>query len=186
LTCGLITVFSVPIIWRTVDADVSSARFLDEDDKLKVIERLRANNTGTGSNEYKWRQAVEMLMDPKSHLFFALTFMINVGAAVTNAFGPTLIANFGFDSYTTTLLNIPFGVLQMVVILASSYAAQRSGYKSAALVAFMLPVLAGTIILYVEASASTFRQAPALVRYYLLAFIFAGNPLLVSMTIVCG
>lgn len=103
LTCGLITVFSVPFVYLIVDSDVTTARFLNEEERPKAVERLRANNTGTGTNQFKWRQVIEMFLDPKSHLFFAMTLLLNVGAAVTNAFGPTLIANFGFDSFVRSL-----------------------------------------------------------------------------------
>jgi predicted MFS family arabinose efflux permease len=180
LVVGLITVLSVPLIWFTVDSDVAHARFLDDHEKSQAIERLRANQTGTGSNEFKWGQALEMFMDTKSYLFMAMALLLNIGAAVTNAFGPTLIANFGFDAYTSTLLNMPFGALQFICIILASYLAQKFKLKSAILVAFMIPVVVGLALLYVEAAGKTFHQGPALAGYYLLAFLYGGNPLIVS------
>lgn len=44
----------------------------------------------------------------------------------------------------------------------------------------MLIVVAGCAMLYVEAAASTFNRSVALGGYYLLAFLFGGNPLIVS------
>lgn len=64
-----------------------------------AIERLRANQTGTGSREWKWDQALEVFLDPKSYIWLAIVMFPNIGAAVTNVFGPTLIRNFGFDVY---------------------------------------------------------------------------------------
>lgn len=64
-----------------------------------AVERLRANQTGTGSHEWKWNQALEVFMDPKSYLWFGIAMLPNLGASVTNVFGPTLIANFGFDKF---------------------------------------------------------------------------------------
>lgn len=87
---------SAPIVYLVVDSDVASARFFSDREKAMAIERLRANQTGTGSNEFKWPQVREMLYDIKSWLFLAMTLLLNVGAAVTNAFGPTLIKTFGF------------------------------------------------------------------------------------------
>ena len=80
----------------------------------------------------------------------------------------------------TALLNMPFGALQIMVILTASYAAQRFSIKSAFLAAFMIPVVAGAGLLYGEANSSDFKTGPALAGYYLLAFLFAGNPLIVS------
>jgi hypothetical protein len=49
--------------------------------------------------------------------------------------------------------------------------------KSAVLAVFMLPVVTGLAMLY---TLGRNQQAPLLVAYYLLAFLFGGNPLIVS------
>jgi MFS family permease len=177
---GIMTCLTAPFVYWLVDSDVASARFFDEREKAMAIERLRANQTGTGSNEFKWAHVWEMFYDVKSYLFLAMTLLLNIGAAVTNAFGPTLIANFGFDKYVTALLNMPFGALQFICILVASYAAAKWKFKAPVLAAFMVPVVAGLAMLYAEGISSTFRQPVALTGYYLLAFLFGGNPLIVS------
>lgn len=180
LIVGIVTVLSAPLVWFVIDSDIPSARFLDEREKAQAVERLRANNTGTGSHEFKWRQVAEMAYDPKSWLWLFMSLLLNIGASVTNAFGPTLIKGFGFDAGITTLLNMPFGVLQFLCIIAASYAAQVWRIKSAVLAIFVVPVIAGLVLLYVEATSSSFSQGPALAGYYLLAFLFGGNPLIVT------
>jgi hypothetical protein len=62
----------------------------------------------------------------------------------------------------------------------TSYAAAKWKYKGPILVASMVPVVVGLAILYVEGTSSHFRQPVALAGYYLLAFLFGGNPLIVS------
>lgn len=81
---------------------------------------------------------------------------------------------------TTTLLAMPFGVIQLIVILCSSYAAQRYRAKGIALTICMLPALAGLVMIFVEANSTSFTPSVALGGYYLMAFIFGGNPLIVS------
>ncbi|ORY23616.1 major facilitator superfamily domain-containing protein [Naematelia encephala] len=180
IVVGVITCASAPFVWWFLDSDVASARFLDGHEKAMGIERLRANQTGTGSNEFKWTQVWEMAYDPKSYLWLVMALLLNIGASVTNAFGPTLIANFGFDKYVTALLNMPFGFLQFVCILVASYAVQKWRFKSIVLAAFVVPVIAGLGVLYGEGVSSNFNQGAALTGYYLLAFLFGGNPLIVS------
>jgi hypothetical protein len=180
---GVMTCLTAPFVYWIVDSDVASARFFNEREKAMAIERLRANQTGTGSNEFKWAHIWEMFYDVKSWLWLAMTLLLNIGAAVTNAFGPTLIANFGFDKYVTALLNMPFGALQFICIIAASYAAAKWKYKAPVLAAFMIPVVIGLAMLYVEGTATTFRQPVALAGYYLLAFLFGGNPLIVSWVV---
>ncbi|EHA54199.1 MFS transporter [Pyricularia oryzae 70-15] len=177
---GLMTVVSAPVCYWFLDNDIPSARFLDDEDKLKAIERLRANQTGTGSRDFKMSHVWEALLEPKTWLFFGLAMCVNTTAAVTNTFGPIVVAGFGFDKYRASLLNIPFGVVQLLVIFPSSWAAHRYRIKSAFLAIIMLPVLAGSIMLYVLDRSTV---APLLTAYYFLAFVFGGNPLIVSWMI---
>ncbi|CAM1504893.1 Fc.00g024840.m01.CDS01 [Cosmosporella sp. VM-42] len=177
---GCVTVLTAPVVYWFLDNDVASARFLTEHEKLQAIERLRANQTGTGSREFKWSQALEALVEPKTWLFIGMALCLNVTAAVTNTFGPLIVGGFGFDKARTSLLNIPFGAVQLIVIFPSSYLAHRFRIKSAFLVAVMLPVLAGAIMLYLLPRDSI---PPLLAAYYMLAFLFGGNPLIVSWMI---
>jgi predicted MFS family arabinose efflux permease len=96
-----------------------------------------------------------------------------------NTFGPLILKGLGFDKYKTSILNMPFGALQFIVILLASYAAQKAKIKSAVLAVFILPVIAGLAVLYMLGREKS-ETAPLLVAYYLLAFLFGGNPLIVS------
>ena len=119
----------------------------------------------------------EVLLEPKTWLFIGMSLLLNVGASVTNTFGPLILKGLGYDKYTTSLLNMPFGAVQFLIILAASFAAQKAKMKSAVLAVFMLPVVTGLAMLY---TLGRNKQAPLLVAYYLLAFLFGGNPLIVS------
>ncbi|RYZ79602.1 MAG: MFS transporter, partial [Proteobacteria bacterium] len=52
LTAGLMTVLTAPVIWLVHDSDISTARFYTPKEKEQAVERLRANQTGTGSSEF--------------------------------------------------------------------------------------------------------------------------------------
>lgn len=51
---------------------MAEARFLSEEDRLKGVERLRANQTGIAAAEFKWSQIIEFILDPKTYLFLGL------------------------------------------------------------------------------------------------------------------
>lgn len=87
LFVGLVTVITAPFVYWKLDNDIPSARFLDDEDKAKAIERLRANQTGTGSREFKWSHVLELALEPKTYLWVGLSMLLNVGASVTNTFG---------------------------------------------------------------------------------------------------
>ncbi|KAF4999925.1 hypothetical protein FGRMN_2163 [Fusarium graminum] len=180
LFVGLTTVLTAPVVYYFLDNDVTSARFLTEHEKLQAIERLRANQTGTGSRNFVWSHAFEALLELKTWLFVGMAFCLNVTAAVTNTFGPIIVGGFGFDKDVTSLLNIPFGAVQLLVIIPASYLAHHYRIKSIFLISVMLPVLAGAVMLH---ELSRDKTAPLLAAYYMLAFLFGGNPLIVSWMI---
>lgn len=111
-----------------------------------------------------------------------MALLPNMGSAMTSIFGPLIIKGFGFDEYETSLLNIPFGAVQTIVIVASCWASYKAKIKSAVLIGFMLPVVAGTGMLYgIKHNQS--NAGPLLLAYYLCAFLFAGNPILLSWVV---
>ena len=95
-------------------------------------------------------------------------------------FGPTLIRDIGFTKEQAALLNSPFGALQSLTICAGAYLAQRFKMKGIILGIMTLPVLAGVAMLFVANSAEERDRTTALAGYYMMAFLFAGNPLIVS------
>jgi hypothetical protein len=134
-------------------------------------------HSGIGSREFEFSHLIELLLEPKTYLWFAMSLLLNVGASVTNTFGPLILAGLNFNKYTTSLLNMPFGAVQVIIILFASYCAQKSRLKSPILLFLVAPVIAGLAILY---ALPRNPIAPALVGYYLLAFLFGSNPLIVS------
>lgn len=173
------TVVTAPFVYWKLDNDIPSARFLTEEEKPQAMERLRANQTGTGNREFRMKHVAEAGIELKTYLWIGMAMLLNIGASVTNVFGPLILSGLGFDNYKTTLLNMPFGALQLIVILVASYLAQKARLKAAILAAFMLPVVAGLAILYAIPRNQSVQGA-LLAGYYLLAFLFGGNPLIVT------
>lgn len=179
LFVGLVTIVSAPIAYWKLDNDITTARFLTEHERLQGVERLRANQTGAGSYEFKWSHVLEVVIEPKSWLWVGMAVLPNLGSAMTSIFGPLIVSGFGFDEYETSLLNIPFGAVQTLVIVACCWASYRLKLKSWVLVGFTVPVVAGTAMLYaLDRRAS--HQGALIAAYYLCAFLFAGNPLLLA------
>lgn len=62
---GLITAFyGVGMFVFLADSPVT-AKWLNEDDRILAVERLRANQQGLGSKVFKWYQFREALTDPR-------------------------------------------------------------------------------------------------------------------------
>lgn len=182
LFVGLVTILSAPVAYWRLDNSASTARFLTPTERAQAVERLRANQTGAATQGFKRAHLIEAFLEPKTYLWVGMALLNNLGAQVTNTFGPLILKGLGFNPSLTSLLNMPFGALQFLVILASSWAAVRARYKSAILITLMLPVIAGLAMLYVLPRGSA-HTGPLLVGYYLLAFLFGGNPLIASWII---
>ncbi|ORY88108.1 major facilitator superfamily transporter [Leucosporidium creatinivorum] len=178
---GLITVVTGAVLYWFIPHGVHTAPFLTPEDRLKGVERLRANNTGLDEdNKFKWRQAIELFCEPKTYLFLLMSVCVNMGASVVSVFAPLLLQGLaGFDAYTTSLLNVPFGALQVTVIFLASWAATRWRLKSPVFMAFMLPVVVGTVLMYTLPRTPKNKSA-LLFGYYMLAFVFSANPIILA------
>lgn len=109
-----------------------------------------------------------------------LALCVNMGASVVSVFGPLILQGLaGFDGYTTTLLNLPFGALQVVLIYLASWCATRFKYKAPVFMVFMLPVIVGCVLMYTLPRTPA-NKGPLLLGYYCLAFVFSANPLIVA------
>jgi predicted MFS family arabinose efflux permease len=71
-------------------------------------------------------------------------FGVNIGAATSNVFGPIILQRIvGFTPDEAVLLNMPFGALQFIMIIVSSYLAQRFKAKGLIFFLFLVPVVVG-------------------------------------------
>jgi MFS family permease len=90
LSAGLITVATTPLVWFRLNDTVETARFWEDDyEREQAIERLRANQTGTGLRVFKWAHVREMFLDPKSWLFATLICIPNMGAHIGMSITPS-------------------------------------------------------------------------------------------------
>lgn len=105
------------------------AKFLNDHDKLIAVERLRANQQGVVSTEWKWAHVIEFLLDLKTWFWFTLIFSISISSGGITTFGPLIVSSFGFAPFNAILLNIPFGAVQIVATLGGAWLATYLGRK---------------------------------------------------------
>ncbi|KAI1660405.1 MFS general substrate transporter [Daldinia decipiens] len=176
---GIITVaFSFVMLAFMPDSPVE-AKFLSDDDKLIAVERLRMNQMGVVSREWRNDHLKEALLDPKSWLWFALLFSISIPSGGISTFGPLIIKTFGFDSFGTILFNIPFGFVQLVATVGGAFVAQKIKMKGPVIAALCLPPIAGCVMLMVLPRDASHR-ASLLVGYYLISVYPGITPLIYS------
>ncbi len=75
--CGVLTVIFGVIFLILMPDSPMEAKYLNEREKLIAIERLRANQMGVASREWKWDHVKETLLDIKTLLWFILVVAIS-------------------------------------------------------------------------------------------------------------
>lgn len=158
----------------------TTAHFLTEHERHQGVERLSTNQTGVVVEEFKWSQVLEAALDLKTRLWVVLAMLPNLGLTLTSFFGPLIIDGFGFNPFQASLLNTLFGAIQTIIL--SYWTAQKMRLKGLILVGFMVPIVVGNAVLYGLNRGPSDRPA-LLAACYLLAFLFAANPLLLAWLI---
>lgn len=193
---GLLTiVIGLLTYWWAHDSP-GEARYLSPEDRLKAVDRLKANQQGIVSHKFNWKHVIEAVTELKYWLFMsklpkyesiriianlsAMVIAVNAGASVSSVFGSIILQSLaGFTADQAVLLNMPFGALQFLSILLASYLAYKFKLKSPFLLALVTIVIVG-VALMVALPKTKANKGGLLVGYYLIAFVFAINPLLIS------
>ncbi|KFA69925.1 hypothetical protein S40285_03902 [Stachybotrys chlorohalonatus IBT 40285] len=176
---GVTTVaFSTVLFLYMPDSPVE-AKFLSKHDKLIAIERLRMNQTGVMSREWRWDHFKESLQDPKTWLWAALIFCISVPSGGVTTFGPLLVKSFGFDSFHAILFNAPYGAVQLISTVGGAFIAMKYHMKGPVIAALALAPITGCIIMLSTPHTPDQRVA-LLFGYYMISFYPGIIPLIYS------
>lgn len=177
---GLLTiVIGLSTYWWANDSP-GEARYLSPEDRLKAVDRLKANQQGIVSHKFNWKHVWEAWCEPKYWLYMIMVIAVNAGASVSSVFGTIILQSLaGFTPDEAVLLNMPFGALQIISILGASWLAYRFKLKSPFLLGLVTIVIVG-VALMVALPKTKANKGGLLVGYYLLAFVYAINPLLIS------
>ncbi|KAF4303267.1 Major facilitator superfamily [Botryosphaeria dothidea] len=179
LFCGLLTVVIAVFVFFFLPDSPMEAKFLKGDDKLIAVERLRANQMGVVSKVWKWDHVWDTLLDLKTWLWFAMIMAISIPSGGVSTFGPLLIKSFGFDSFVTILLQMPFGAVQIISTLGGAALATWLKKKSPVLILLCIPPIVGIFMLmFIEYNTS--NRGVLLFGYYLISVYPGVTPLIYS------
>ncbi|KAF2820423.1 MFS general substrate transporter [Ophiobolus disseminans] len=167
LFCGLLTVVYAFVILVFMPDSPMSAKYLTERERYIATERLRANQMGVQSGVWKWEQVWETFLDFKTWCCIA--------SGGISTFGNLIIKDFGYTNFQSILFNIPFGAIQVVVILGSSWGATRFKRKGVAIVCVaVLPTIGIIMMLTVPRK----QKGVLLFGYYLVSCLAAITPII--------
>ena len=150
----------------------TEARFLSDEDKVVAIERLRNNQMGVMSREWRAPHFIEALTDVKTWLWVVMIFVISVPSSGISTFGPTIMKAFLGDASTATLMNIPVGVFHAATVSLSAYISMRFAVKGPIIVVLCIPPIIGFSILLLVDSVE--ENAKVLLAGYFCLSTFTG------------
>lgn len=116
LTIGVINAaWSIVFLWLMPDSP-ANAKFLTHRQRVVAVHRVAGNMIGVKTKQYKAAQVVEAFTDIKV-LGVAL---IGLGCGVINGgvsnFASALIKGFGFSGINATLLQLPLGAFELLLV----------------------------------------------------------------------
>jgi hypothetical protein len=176
---GCITVLFSAVMLRYMPDSPVEAKFLNDHDKVIAVERLRENQMGVMSREWRWDHVKEACLDLKTWGFFSMLFAISIPSGGISTFGPLIVKSFGFDSFATILFNIPFGFVQLCATLGSAWVSTRFKVKGPVIVGLCIPPIVGCVMLLALPHDAS-HKAALLVGYYLISVYPGITPMIYS------
>ncbi|KAL4982145.1 major facilitator superfamily domain-containing protein [Aspergillus falconensis] len=174
LLCGLLTVaYSLVVLIFMPDSPME-AKFLAEREKVIAVERLRANQMGIISREWRWDHVWETLLDVKTWIWFFLIIAISIPSGGISTFGSLIITSFGYTNFTAILFNLPFGAIQFVIILLGGWLATKFRTKGLVIAGIAMIAAVGTILML---TVPREQKGVLLFGYYLVSCLAGITPL---------
>ncbi|KAL4873109.1 hypothetical protein BDV12DRAFT_192607 [Aspergillus spectabilis] len=156
-----------------------NAVFLSEREKYHAVQRLAKNKTGITNRQWKWDQALEAIIDPKTWILFFFNIAINIPNGGLTTFSGIIINNLGFSPVNTSLLNMPTGVMSTLSAFVFSWIAAKWSNRRClvTMIASCVPII-GAIIVYTLPRTNIGGQ---MVGIYLLYTYFGPYVVGISM-----
>ncbi|KAJ7460643.1 MFS general substrate transporter [Mycena latifolia] len=114
-------------------------------ERLIIVSRKRNDQNVTDNRHWDASQAIEAFLDIKTYLFFLFGFTANVPNGGTSNFGTLIVKGFGFNTFQTTLMQIPYGTVIVLFIVAALVinAKVPPGNRTYLMVATNVPTVVG-------------------------------------------
>ncbi|KFY30938.1 hypothetical protein V493_01536 [Pseudogymnoascus sp. VKM F-4281 (FW-2241)] len=155
---GAITVAYGVFMFFALPDSVSTAWFLNPEERLIALARTLKNKTGIMDNgAFVWPQLWEALRDPQTWLLVLYTFCINLPNGAITTFQPLIIQGMGFDQLKSVLLSMPSGGVQIPFLVITAFLASYLPNVRVLLMIFNTVVaMVGMVLVYcLETQAGT-------------------------------
>ncbi|CAL9730064.1 thiamine pathway transporter Thi73p [Monosporozyma unispora] len=148
LVVGLVTVAFGLLTFFYLPDNATNAWFLNNEEKLEVVEHIRANQTGLETKKFKKHQIKELfLKDKLTWPMLLVTACSQISTGAIGNFSVTITGTFGFDGYKSALLQLPIGALVALIIIVTTQMISRWGQLTLITTSMYIPAVIGAIVL---------------------------------------
>lgn len=147
LVFGILNVVWAGVFLYLAPDSPANARFLNHEEKLKVIDHVSKNQMGIKDTKLKPEQIKEALIDPNCWILAFIGLGCGVINGSTSNFISSLIKGFGFSGLNATLLQLPTGAIELVVVFGAGMVALFTGKNVRTILLFLtcIPTLGALI-----------------------------------------
>ena len=102
LITGLLTMLLGVVFFFVVPDNQLNARWLNQEDRLLAVSRVRENQQGIGNKHFKWYQVKEALLDPMTWAFFFVALISDIPSGGLSNFFSQLVMFSAFEKRMNT------------------------------------------------------------------------------------
>lgn len=176
---GALTIVWGIALWWLLPPDPVRARGFTERQRYISVARLRTNNSGVRNTHFKGQQVLELLMDEKFWLLFAIAFLCMIANGPISTFAPIIIGSFGFSPLNSLLLVMPSGAYAGTIQLLVPYLCYKyTGLRSYAIFICQMGTTLAALLLWLLPRSS---RGALLFAVYILPSVGGGYAVLMGL-----
>ncbi|KAH7406401.1 major facilitator superfamily domain-containing protein [Phaeosphaeria sp. MPI-PUGE-AT-0046c] len=178
---GSLTIVWGIALWWLLPPDPVRAGGFNERERYISVARLRSNNSGVRNTHFKIGQVLELLMDEKFWLVFAIATLCMISNGPISTFIPIIINSFGFTTLNSLLLTAPAGAYAGTMQLLVPWLCYKyTGWRTWAIFACQMGTTLAALLLW----QLPLKQTGALLfACYILPSVGAGYAVLMGLAL---
>jgi hypothetical protein len=181
LAYGLISiVWGVFVLYWLPDSPMRAHCYSERDKHLMVL-RVRGNKTGIQNKKWRKEQLIEALTDPKTWCFCLIALTTTLPNSGLTSFANIVIESLNFTVLQTQLLAMVQGAVLIIVLFSSTGLANKYQQNTLIMAIYVLPAMAGTIVLMSVVNRNKATQVGLLISYYITISFWAASTLVMTL-----
>lgn len=147
IVLGLLTVLWGAAIVYILPTSPMKARGISAEDRVKIVERVRENQTGVQNRKFKLEHVWEAVKDPQAWCLFLINLLNTIPTGGLGSYGNIIIKdNLGFSVLQTNLLGLAQGSFQIFVLLLAAWVAKKWNQTILTAVLFTVPNIISAVL----------------------------------------